>query len=60
MNVPSHVLHCVIDYEFYDKRPALDRDCKRHALLKERVDVTHRITLEDLIVGSRDARVDQE
>lgn len=42
----------VVDYEFYDKHPALDRDYKRHALLKERVEMTHRVTLEDLIAGS--------
>jgi len=42
----------VIDYDFYDKHPAIDRDYKRNGLLRERVDVTHSVTLEDIIVGS--------
>jgi len=41
----------VVDYELYDKHPALDRDYKRNGLLKDRVEM--RIgTLEDLVVGS--------
>src|SRR5215471_8168501 len=42
----------VIDYDFYDKHPAIDRDCKRNGLLKDRMDVRVGITLEDIIVGS--------
>jgi hypothetical protein len=42
----------VVEYEFYDKHPALDRDYKRNGLLRERVDVTHRTTLEDLVAGA--------
>jgi phage terminase small subunit len=46
----------VLDIEFYDKQPALDRDYKRLGLLKERIDVTHHQTLEDLIVASKRSR----
>jgi hypothetical protein len=42
----------VVEYEFYDKHPALDRDYKRNGLLRERVDVTHRQTLEELVTGA--------
>jgi hypothetical protein len=44
--------HRVVTYELYDKSSALERDYKRHALMKDRVDVAHRMTLEDLIAGS--------
>ena len=42
----------VIDYDFYDKHPAIDRDYKRGGLLKDRVELTQTITLEDIIVGT--------
>jgi phage terminase small subunit len=42
----------VVDYEFYDKYPAIDRDYKRNGLLRERVDLhQHGPTLEELICG---------
>src|SRR5262249_54511607 len=37
----------IVDYEFYDKHPALDREDKRQGLLKDRVDLRV-ATLEDL------------
>jgi hypothetical protein len=48
----------VVEYEFYDKHPALDRDYKRNGLLKERVDVTHRQTLEEFVTGANRAERD--
>jgi len=42
----------VVDYEFYDKHAAIERDYKRMGLLKERGELEHRMTLEDRIVGA--------
>ena len=42
----------VIDYDFYDKHPAIDRDYKRNGLVKDRVELTQKLTLEDIIVGT--------
>jgi len=41
----------VVDYEFYDKHPALDRDYKRMGLLKERVEMGVG-TLAELVAAS--------
>ena len=41
----------VIDYDFYDKHRAIDRDYKRSRLVKDRVELTQKLTLEDIIVG---------
>jgi phage terminase small subunit len=40
----------VVDYEVFDKHPALDRDYKRIGLLRDRIDV--RVSLESLVVAS--------
>jgi phage terminase small subunit len=43
----------VVDYEVYDKHPALERDYKRLGLLKERMDLRVGLTLEELVASSR-------
>jgi phage terminase small subunit len=43
----------VIDYDFYDKHPAIDRDYKRNGLLKERLEISGTVDFEKKIAAVR-------
>jgi phage terminase small subunit len=43
----------VLDYEFYNKHPAIERDYKRHGLLVEKVELSGQVTLAEKIARAR-------
>lgn len=47
------VMEDVVEIKLWDKIRALEMAAKYHGLLTERLDVTGKLTLEDLIVASR-------